>query len=125
MYAADPFVSINKDHADKFGKVLVQDHKGRFKPINSLASEVLRKLAKKDELYNQTPEQILISMIDDPMIWEKVPLIQSGMHPEILKILNVKEGLISYHDFSKKMAVISCKKSSICADDESKRSGCI
>ena len=99
LYAADPFVSINKDHADKFGKVLVQDHKGRFKPINSLASEVLRKLAKKDELYNQTPEQILISMIDDPMIWEKVPLIQSGMHPEILKILNVKEGLISYHDF--------------------------
>jgi hypothetical protein len=36
---------IEKQHAEEFGKLLVQDNGGRIEPINTLASEVLRKVS--------------------------------------------------------------------------------
>ena len=35
---------INKSHSDKFGKILIQDPQGRIEPINTLATEILRKV---------------------------------------------------------------------------------
>ncbi len=39
---------IDKDHADKFGYLLVQNYEGRIVPINTQALDVLRKLYKSD-----------------------------------------------------------------------------
>ncbi|MDH3652551.1 MAG: cytochrome c biogenesis protein ResB, partial [Saprospiraceae bacterium] len=39
----DPSITINAAHAASFGELVVQDHNGRMKPMNTLSSEILRK----------------------------------------------------------------------------------
>ena len=98
--AQAPVISdVSRDEAAAFGKMLIQDHRGRFKPVNTLSGEVLRKLSKKSALFGLTSDQIFLSMTLSPAKWENVPLIQAGSHPEIQKILGSTENLISYRQF--------------------------
>lgn len=90
---------VNEDHAIRFGEVLMQDHRGRLKPINTFAGEVLRKLSKKEKLYGQIPEQIILGMAANPKNWYDVPLIKLGNHEEVRKILNISGDMASYSDF--------------------------
>ena len=92
-------VSVSKDHAALFGKLLVQDHKGRFKPVNTLTNEVLRKIAKKESIEGLNADQIFLSMMIDPASWENFPMIDIGMHPEVQKILGTTEKRITYRQF--------------------------
>src|SRR5690606_18435066 len=39
---------VDREHAEKFGAMIIQDEGGRMKPINTFASELLRKLSGKD-----------------------------------------------------------------------------
>lgn len=94
--SAPPVADVSEAHAADFGKLLVQDHRGRFKPVNTLTGEVLRKIAKKESLFGMTSDQIFLSMMKSPEKWENVPLLHIGMHPEVQKILGTNEKLISY-----------------------------
>ncbi|MCD4665412.1 MAG: cytochrome c biogenesis protein ResB, partial [Bacteroidales bacterium] len=78
----DKIPEISKEHAAKFGKLLVQDVGGRIKPVNTLASEVLRKIARKTSFEGQNPEQVFLGILAFPGIWETVPFIKIG-HPEV------------------------------------------
>lgn len=75
---------ISKEHADKFGYLLVQNIEGRIVPINTQALEVLRKLYKKDKFYDSdkdkylTPEQWFLSINTDAPSWSMVPIIKIG-----------------------------------------------
>lgn len=66
---------VDKAHADKFGKLLVQDFEGRIKPMNTHALELLRKIHKKDKFEGISAEQWFISLQIDPASWADVPLI--------------------------------------------------
>jgi cytochrome c-type biogenesis protein CcsB len=100
MSAQPPVVSeVSQEEAASFGKMLIQDLRGRFKPVNTLSGEVLRKLAKKSALYGLTSDQIFLSMTMAPAKWENVPLIDLGSHPELKKLLSVTESLVSYRQF--------------------------
>lgn len=90
---------VSKEQAAAFGKLVVQDFRGRFKPVNTLSGEILRKMAKKDNLYGLTSDQIYLSMTLAPEKWEKVPLISVTSHPEINKILGTSEKMLSYRQF--------------------------
>jgi cytochrome c-type biogenesis protein CcsB len=90
---------VSAEEASAFGNIIIQDHRGRFKPVNTLSGEVLRKLAKKSSLYGMSSDQIYLSMTIDPAKWENVPLINTGNHPEIQKILGTDEKLVSYRQF--------------------------
>ncbi len=90
---------IDPTHADRFAHVLTQDHKGRIEPIHTLASEVLRKVARKSKLYGQSAEQVFLGMTIYPEKWGKVPLIKVGSHEEVLNVLDAGEGLMAYEDF--------------------------
>lgn len=68
--------SVDVDHADLFGKLPVQSPNGRMMPINTYASEVLRKLCKADHFDSLTPEQFLLSVFLLPDIWVNIPLIK-------------------------------------------------
>ncbi len=91
--------NVSQDDATAFGKMIVQDHNGRFKPVNTLSSEVLRKLAKKSTISGLSSDQIFISMMMDPAKWENVPLIHIGAHPEVARLLGTTEKLVSYRQF--------------------------
>ncbi|KQR94672.1 cytochrome C biogenesis protein CcsB [Chryseobacterium sp. Leaf180] len=74
---------ISKEHADKFGYLLVQNYEGRIVPINTQALEVLRKLYKRDKFKGSdgkylTAEQWFLSINTDTPSWTMVPLIKVG-----------------------------------------------
>ena len=61
---------VDRNHADKFGKLLIQDHQGRIKPVNTYALEALRKVYKKDFYKGLSAEQVMLSGQLDPYYWE-------------------------------------------------------
>jgi cytochrome c-type biogenesis protein CcsB len=71
---------VSKVHADKFGRLLIQDFQGRIKPLNTYALEALRKVYKKDTYQGLTAEQVLLSAQLDPYYWEEQPLIHVKAH---------------------------------------------
>jgi cytochrome c-type biogenesis protein CcsB len=97
----DPEVhpAIPKEHAAAFGRLLVQDHKGRLKPINTMASEVLRKLSRKESAYGLTADQVFVGMMVNSDDWYGVPMIKMGRHEDLRKIIQVQGKLASYDDF--------------------------
>ncbi|MCI0501442.1 MAG: cytochrome c biogenesis protein ResB, partial [Epsilonproteobacteria bacterium] len=66
---------VSKEHAAKFGRLVVQDHQGRTKPVNTYALEALRKIYKKDSFEGLTAEQVILSMQLDPYYWAEKYLI--------------------------------------------------
>ena len=72
---------ISKEHADKFGYLLVQNFEGRIVPINTQALDALRKLYKSDSFKGTdgkslTANQWFLSINTDPESWTMVPLIK-------------------------------------------------
>lgn len=90
---------INPAHAAKFGRLLIQDQAGRIKPVNTYASEVLRKLSRKEKLFGLNAEQIMLGMAADPEAWYDADIIKIGKHEDIRKLLQVNSEMASYSDF--------------------------
>lgn len=63
------------EHANKFGKMVIQDIGGRMMPVNTYASELLRKLSKHDNYEGFTADQVFLSMQESPLLWYEVPII--------------------------------------------------
>ncbi len=80
---------IDKEHAEAFGKLLVQDKEGRIKPLNTVASEVLRKIYRKNTYYDMSPEQVFLGIMSFPEIWEKAPIIKLT-HPQLKDFLSIE-----------------------------------
>ena len=97
-FAAAPN-AIPAEHAGRFGHVIVQDQNGRQKPMNTLANEVLRKLSRKESYEGLSAEQVMLGMTLDPAAWYHVPLVKSGKHDEVRKMLGVDASMVSYADF--------------------------
>ena len=72
--AQTPMVVPSKAHAEKFGAMLIQDD-GRFKPVNTFSSELLRKLSKHDTYKGLTSDQVLLSMLLSPQAWYESDII--------------------------------------------------
>lgn len=96
---ANELPPIAKEHAVAFGKLLVQDHNGRVKPMNTYSSEILRKIAKKESLFDLSSDQIILSMILNPDQWTKEKIIQVPNHPDIQKLLKSDEKMLNYTSF--------------------------
>lgn len=99
LQAATPPKAIPAAHASQFGRIIVQDHNGRFKPMNSLSNEVLRKLSRKETYEGLSSDQVILSMAIQPGDWYDAPLIKIGKHEKIREILGVQTALVSYSDF--------------------------
>ncbi len=91
--------AISVQHAKLFGELILQDHNGRFKPMNTFANEILRKLARTEHLNGLNAEQIVLGMAVNPREWYHVPLIKLGHHEEIKNILGTQEATATYSDF--------------------------
>ena len=46
-----------------------------MKPLNTFASELLRKVSKSDTYKNLTADQVLISISRNPLLWYDAPII--------------------------------------------------
>ena len=74
----DSILSVNitpQEQSDLFGHLVIQDSDGRMKPVNTYASELLRKLSKKDVYNDFSANQVFLSMQESPQLWYNVPII--------------------------------------------------
>jgi len=97
-------ISVSKTHADKFGKLLIQDHQGRIKPINTYALEALRKVYGKDTYKGLSAEQILLTAQLDPNLWSYEPIIKTHeerLGKKIIADLKIKEAHTAISEFFK------------------------
>jgi len=84
--------AVDKSHANKFGRLVVQDVGGRMKPMNSFSSELLRKLSHKDSYKGLTSDQVVISMIENPIAWYTTPIIHlDRSNDSIRKVIGVDQ----------------------------------
>ena len=66
---------VSLDHANKFGELVIQDSGGRMKPINTFSSELLRKVSKSDSYKDLNSDQVLLSILRNPLAWYSEPII--------------------------------------------------
>ena len=70
-----PDNQVSHKHAAEFGSLVIQDAGGRMKPLNTFASELLRKVSKSDTYKELSADQVLISIIKNPLSWYNTPII--------------------------------------------------
>ena len=66
---------VDPEHSDKFGELVIQDSGGRMKPINTFSSELLRKVSKSDTYNGLNSDQVLLSILRNPLAWYSQPII--------------------------------------------------
>lgn len=64
-----------KEEANAFGHLVIQDVGGRMMPVNTYASEMLRKLSKSDTYEEFDANQVFLSIQESPTLWYNVPVI--------------------------------------------------
>lgn len=100
-------LEVDNQHAELFGRLMVQDLDGRIKPMNTLASEFLRKLSRKPyfkftengESIRYSANQAFLAMQSASNIWQYIPLIKVDKNKggELFSTLNISEdGLVSF-----------------------------
>lgn len=92
--------TISYEHARSAGKLMVQGNKGRIKPLSTMSSELLRKIARQSSYNNLHSDQVLLSMMAYPQHWKNESLIKVG-HPQLKKLLNVSGSHATFADFSR------------------------
>lgn len=102
LFAASPLMAqqqtftaelrvVPKEEAAKFGALLVQDNDGRLKPVNTLSSEMLRKISRLSTFEGLNSDQVLLGMQMEPEKWQLKKMIKVS-HPELKKFLGITEG---------------------------------
>ncbi len=82
---------LNKDHVKNFGELAIQNQKGRIEPVNTLASQILRKVAKKTSWQGMSPTEVFLDMQANPEQWKNTAIIKVG-NPELRKQLGIYDG---------------------------------
>lgn len=87
--------TVSKEHAVAFGKLIIQDDGGRMKPINTFASELLRKLSYKNSYKDLNPDQVFLSMMMNPALWyntEFIALDKRAENDSLRSLIGVPKG---------------------------------
>ncbi|MEA2048647.1 MAG: cytochrome c biogenesis protein CcsA [Campylobacterota bacterium] len=82
--------AYNLAHSKNFGTLPVQDHQGRMKPMDTVAHEVIAKITGRTALYDLEPTQMMLGMIMQPELYQKIPMIKIG-HKKIAVTLGLPE----------------------------------
>lgn len=83
-------IEINKEHADKFGYLLVQNYEGRIVPANTQALDILHKLTSRSKFQNLDANQWFLAATIDPMFWAQVNIIKIETAGKVGKDLRAK-----------------------------------
>jgi cytochrome c-type biogenesis protein CcsB len=88
------------ESVEKFAKLIVQDSRGRMKPMDTMAHEIISKLSGKSSIYGVEPSSILLGMTVEPKFYQTLAMIKVD-HSKIAKELGLKEGATyaTFNDF--------------------------
>lgn len=88
--------NYNKDHVSGFGKLLIQSSQGRVEPVNTLASEILRKIARKNSWEGMSATEVFLEMQVNPEKWKNIPVIKVG-NSDLRRMLNADGNFVSFN----------------------------
>ena len=98
------FTSVNGQRAvpdnsvsEEFGKVLVQDQKGRTKPLFTLSNDILRKVTRENKFEGLSSMQVFLGIYLDFNSWKDVPMIRVS-NKELQDKLGISGKLASFSD---------------------------
>ena len=83
--------------ANEFGKVLVQDQKGRTKPLFTLSNDIIRKVVRENKYGEYTPMQVFLGLYLDFPSWKDEPLIKIS-NPDLQKMIGVAGNYAAFAD---------------------------
>lgn len=94
---------VSAEHAEKFGKILVQSQSGRFQPANTLAYDVLHKITRQDKFDlpgkgKMNADQVLLDMLVDPEFWKVQEIIYVREKP-VREVLGLNNKNAAFRDF--------------------------
>lgn len=89
---------IDAKHASEFGKLLILDQQGRIEPVNSLSSQIIRKVTKKGSFMGLSSDQVFLGMLADPATWQSVAMIKVSDN-SLKNILGVRGNRASFNNF--------------------------
>ena len=76
---------------EQFGRLVIQDTRGRMKPLDTMAREVVAKLTGKSSVYDVAPTAMMLGMTVDPKQYQAIPMIKVD-HVRIAKEISLEEG---------------------------------
>jgi cytochrome c-type biogenesis protein CcsB len=83
--------------SEEFGKVLVQDQKGRTKPLYTLSNDILRKVTRQNEFDGLSSMQVFLGFYLDFDKWKDVPLIRVSNN-ELQQSIGIRGNKASFSD---------------------------
>lgn len=88
---------LNKEHVKEFEELLLQSRKGRIEPTVTLASEIMRKVAKENSWKGMSPTEVFLDMQANPEIWKNVPIIKVA-NSELRDFLGISGKYASFNN---------------------------
>jgi cytochrome c-type biogenesis protein CcsB len=83
-------ISFDKDHAEKFGELVIQDSGGRMKPMDTLSTEILAKIHRGASVkigdYKLDSNQVILGMMVKPDAYRDIKIIYTK-NPEVNKLI--------------------------------------
>lgn len=67
---------INDETVNLFSRLWVLGVDGRVEPLSTLNSEIVRKVSGKSTLYGKSADEVVLSMMTQPEIWQTLPIIK-------------------------------------------------
>lgn len=67
---------IDKGISENFSRLWVQGVDGRIEPVSTLNSEIVRKVSGKSSLYGMSADEVVLSMMAYPDLWQTLPIIK-------------------------------------------------
>ncbi len=90
--------AIDFTHAEKYGRLVVQNQRGRFEPVHTLANDLLKKVSRQSAYNGQSAVQVFLGIHTNSMAWNMEPFIYvSGS--ALRKKLNIEGKYASFVDF--------------------------
>lgn len=90
--------TIDEEHAARFGELLIQDRDGRMKPVNTLSSEILRKIHRKNTYLGLNSDQVFLAMTANPAVWQSMPLIKVS-NSELKTLIGISGKFATFNNF--------------------------
>lgn len=94
----DSHKPIDKKHAEKFGELLIQNTKGRTEPVYTFASELMRKISRKETIMGLNHVQLFMEMNMQAGHWTQAPIIRVS-NMELREQLGLEGKYASYASF--------------------------
>ena len=89
---------LRKQHVSDFAELIVQNRQGRLEPVSTVASTILRKVAKKTSWEGMSPTEVFLDMQANQEKWKTVPCIKVD-NAELRKILGITGKYASFNHF--------------------------